>query len=240
MSAGSKSTLLDTIGQFTTIPNSVIKMWAEIGEDAFQFFVYLRYRSGTNDECWPSYDTITQDTGMNRNRIAAAIKTLEEHKLMTRKRRFSGSTIYSLHLPTPPTSSTNIILMDETSSVVRNQDCISTNPVLPLVRNQDSNKTQLTKPIQQESIDTSDKLNTPEFMAAWKEWLSYRQESKHKLTERTAVKQLEMLESYEPMIAVAMLNQSILNGWTGIFELKKNGNGKVTQPEKPHEWAAEW
>lgn len=67
-------------------------------------------------------------------------------------------------------------------------------------------------------------LNIPVFLKAWSDWIKYRLEIKHKLTESTASKQLAMLAKHTPEIAAEMLNQSIVQGWQGIFELKP-GNG---------------
>jgi len=70
-------------------------------------------------------------------------------------------------------------------------------------------------------------LNIPEFITVWTEWVRYRIETKHKLSKSTAVKQLKMLATHPPETAAAMLNQSITQGWQGIFELKQGSNGKA-------------
>ena len=78
-------------------------------------------------------------------------------------------------------------------------------------------------------------LRNPVFQQAWDEWHEYRTQAKKKLTPSTAAKQLNRLAQHAPDTAAAMLNQSIENGWTGIFDLKDNGNGKRpkwTQAEK--------
>jgi biotin operon repressor len=93
--------LVDQIGQFTTIPNTVIRMWPVIGTDAFVLFVCLRYHSDDKGESFPAYPKITEETGLSRNRIARAIRALEKNNLLTRKKRFSGSTIYTLVMPMP-------------------------------------------------------------------------------------------------------------------------------------------
>jgi hypothetical protein len=91
--------LVDRIGQFTTIPNSVIELWSELGMDAMGLFMYFRYRSDKNDSCWPSYDCMQKDTGLSRQRISDALKVLEEKGLLERERRFSNSTVYIIKLP---------------------------------------------------------------------------------------------------------------------------------------------
>lgn len=61
--------------------------------------------------------------------------------------------------------------------------------------------------------------------AAWIEWEQYRKEKKQKLTPSTAKKQMEFLGGRAGPEAIAIINQSITNGWTGLFELKTNNNG---------------
>ncbi len=96
----SKSKLVDRIGQFTTIPNAVIELWPKIGIDAMALFLYLRYRTNSQTEtAFPSFDTISADTGMTRKRIAQAARKLESAGLVTRKRRFGASTLYILKMP---------------------------------------------------------------------------------------------------------------------------------------------
>lgn len=129
------SKLSDKIGQFTTIPNSVIAMWPVIGLDAMALFLYLRYRTNSQSEiAFPSYDTIHSDTGLTRRRIAIAIRTLEKYGLVERKRRFSGSTIYTLKMPDFISKDAGLMEMP-----------ISKDAGLPLVQGVHTNKTDINK-----------------------------------------------------------------------------------------------
>jgi hypothetical protein len=74
-------------------------------------------------------------------------------------------------------------------------------------------------------------LNTLEFQETWERWIVFRKEIKHPITESTAKAQLKMLSAHSPPVAIAMLDQSITNGWTGIFDLKNNG--KVLNKSSP-------
>jgi len=59
------------------------------------------------------------------------------------------------------------------------------------------------------------------FVAAWKEWIAYRQEIKRKVSVIAARKQLAfLLEQPNP---IAVIEQSIRNQWQGLFELKTGG-----------------
>jgi len=65
---------------------------------------------------------------------------------------------------------------------------------------------------------------------AFVEWIQFRKELGKKLTPSTAKKQIQFLGGRDPAVAVAIINQSIKNGWTGLFELKQDiklgNNGK--------------
>lgn len=64
------------------------------------------------------------------------------------------------------------------------------------------------------------------FKTTWFEWTQYRNQKKQKLTLLGAQKQIKLLSSFSEDEAIKMLNQSMFHGWTGIFELKTNYNGK--------------
>lgn len=60
---------------------------------------------------------------------------------------------------------------------------------------------------------------------AWEEWKKYRIEIKKKLSPSTEKKQMQFLGGRAGPEAIAIINQSITNGWTGLFELKQQTNG---------------
>lgn len=75
---------------------------------------------------------------------------------------------------------------------------------------------------------TSLHLTVEAFLNKWEEWETHRRELRKKLTISTRNKQLKMLDKYPVEVACQMLENSIRNGWTGIFELKTNtGKAKV-------------
>lgn len=75
-------------------------------------------------------------------------------------------------------------------------------------------------------IDDILPFESDDFRNAWNDWISYKKEKKQKLTPSTKQMQLRTLGAKSEREAIAMINQSITNGWTGLFELKQNTNGK--------------
>lgn len=61
-------------------------------------------------------------------------------------------------------------------------------------------------------------LNTPEFKEAWELWQQHRKEIRHSLTPSTIRLQLKKLEKMGASKAIASINQSVENGYQGLFE----------------------
>lgn len=55
---------------------------------------------------------------------------------------------------------------------------------------------------------------------AWKDWLDYRRGQRKSVKGRTKDMQLRLLRSMTPQERIATINQSITQGWTGLFEVK--------------------
>lgn len=66
----------------------------------------------------------------------------------------------------------------------------------------------------------------------WEDWDKYRRELKKTLTKSTADRQGKMLSGYEKVEQEAMIEQSITNGWTGLFKLKGNDHGSTNNSGK--------
>jgi len=82
-------------------------------------------------------------------------------------------------------------------------------------------------------------LSTEEFTVTWSEWVSFRMAKGGRANwEKLFQKQLEWLAPMGSRVAVSVLNQSMRNGWQGLFELKQeqgkpngNLNRKLTDAE---------
>ena len=72
------------------------------------------------------------------------------------------------------------------------------------------------------------------FVDAWRDWDRHRREIKHRLTKTSVSKQLKTLATVGPKEATARIEQSIEQGWQGLFELK-DGNGSTKPAETPGE-----
>ena len=65
------------------------------------------------------------------------------------------------------------------------------------------------------------------YQATWKEWIEYRRGMKAvKDWSKLFQKQVEWLAKYTPDVAVEILNTSMRNGWTGVFDPSKSFSSK--------------
>lgn len=71
------------------------------------------------------------------------------------------------------------------------------------------------------------------FISKWQEWLQYRKERRLATYTPTGLKatftKLKRISLESPMIAIQIIDQSLENGWQGLFELKPTFNGKAYQ-----------
>ena len=75
------------------------------------------------------------------------------------------------------------------------------------------------------------------FIEAWNEWCDFRREIKKKLTKLSAKKQITfLLNQPDP---IKCINQSIQNGWTGLFEVSQKQSGKIIQNEYTYQELSE-
>lgn len=85
-------------------------------------------------------------------------------------------------------------------------------------------------------VKIPDKLNTPEFLQAWEEWQTYRKQKRQTLTAFSIKKQLEFLSSIGAKDAVISINESIKNGYTGLFPVKQAARNKNNSGFDAMEW----
>jgi len=84
--------------------------------------------------------------------------------------------------------------------------------------------TEEAKPTPKPTVKEHKKPKLPygqKFEQAWQDWVQYRIEKRKKLTPLSVTRQLKKLSEYKSeLIAVNVLEQSILNGWIGLFDPK--------------------
>jgi len=84
--------------------------------------------------------------------------------------------------------------------------------------------------IEPETFKNEETTLNGEFAKAWQEWLEYRNDIKKPYKSQKSIDEaLKDLKKYDEPIAIAMLKQSIKNGYQGFFEIKPNNYDKNNQ-----------
>ncbi|MFA6131425.1 MAG: hypothetical protein WC730_04180 [Patescibacteria group bacterium] len=78
----------------------------------------------------------------------------------------------------------------------------------------------------------AEKIDLPDWLdkGSWMEWVAYRKGRKLTTNEKTMKKQIDFLAENRA-VHKEIINQSIMNGWQGLFPLKANGAPSVKKPE---------
>lgn len=92
-----------------------------------------------------------------------------------------------------------------------------------------------------EKTNFPQELDTPEFQSAWAMFLEHRRQIKKYMTPLAAsmsIKKLMSLSGGNPVVAVQIIEQSVANGWQGLFELKNGSAPKKPLPAKKMEYCS--
>jgi len=166
--------------------------------------------------------SLSDSTGLSAQSLRTCLSRLERTGILTSQstNRFRLITIckYSTY------QSVEIDTNKPANKQATSQKQAKNNPLTPN-KNDKNDKNDKKKDI----VDFPKELNTPEFQKTWNQWKQHLVEKKKKLTPSTSKMQLKKLAKLPVGTAIAMLEQSIQNGWQGIFTLKEenNGNGKT-------------
>ena len=219
---------------WTKVYNSVIDNSHAIGSTAFHVYVSLVRHADQGGTCWPSQSRLAKMTGLQVRTVRKQIKVLEAAGLIQVESRTDGkerlSNLY--RIVEPPDSPRN----ETTLPPERNDPRVRNETTLP-PRNE---TTYEQEPIEQDivnkkkarpaaaSVSLPPELNTDEFKSAWATFQQHRREKKSAMTPTAISRAIAKLERMGHDRAVAALEHSTANGWTGIFE-PSCGNGQKTE-----------
>jgi DNA-binding MarR family transcriptional regulator len=174
--------------------------------------------------CWANNNYFAGFFGLSTSRVSEIINSLCDKKLLVSTIDQSSGNRRILRLTEEGISLFRIGSTDSTDTSSENAQHNNTfnNPINNTINNKE-------KPLR--AIGVLPFLSE-EFANAWIEWETFRKEIKKKITPSTAKKQLTFLGGRGEPEAIAIINQSITNGWTGLFALKNGNNGTGTIKDK--------
>lgn len=192
------------------IDNKFVDEYAKVlGPTATMVYLTLsRHADNGTQKCFPSMETIAEKIGLkDRHAVSRAVKKLQDHRIIDIEETVN---------PTNGHRRNNVYTL-----LAIKYWKLEEVPAPPKLESHKADTEPLFR-VSKQGWKLPDWIN-PE---VWDEWETYRSEIKKKLTKTTVARQLKFLEDHKADHAQIIAN-SIGNGWTGLFEIKK-GNGKKT------------
>ena len=241
---------------FTQIANELIEQFARIripGEAMQVFWVMLRKIYGFHKKSDPiALSQIVAATGLSKVAVCKAVKKLIELNLITKKgNNIAAEYTINKHFDTWKPLPKKVTLPKKVKAITKKGN-------LPLPKKYTTKETITKETITKErkkeypaeksddasvkteksvnNVEIPDKLNTPEFLQAWEEWQLHRKQKRQKLTAVSIKRQLEFLVSIGVQDAVISINESIRNGYTGLFPVKQSARNKNSSGFDAMEW----
>ncbi len=217
---------------WTKIDNTIIVAGKRVGPHAVYVYFVLAQHVDSDGACWPSLRRIANITGMTERTVRRCLRKLEECGfIITEPRRGDGATLTNLYRLTPPQSPPDTNDRGPGQKRRGGGD-----------RNDGGPRTETTgEGTRLIELDPKNKaasaaglpkiLDTETFRTAWGDYITHRKEKRATMTPTAISKALAKLERMGHDRAVAALDHSVGNGWTGIHEPSTNGK----KPEKPRE-----
>lgn len=187
-----------------------------VGPVATLVYISLsRHTDQGTQSCFPSMQTIAEEMGIkSRKTVAKGIKVLEDFSIISTQKNFGAGGVRQ--------NNTYILTNRRVWKDAIQKEEKKSEPVA------ESPQEELPK-IKDDPIKGKTWLN----VEAWSKWEVYRKEIKKKLTTSSVRQQIAFLEKNQAD-HIEIINTSIMNGWTGLFPLKKNRSSvEVKKVESP-------
>jgi len=200
---------------------------ADINYHAKYIACYLStYMNEHGDNCFPSIDRIAHESGVSRPTVIKYIQELKEKGwLESKKKGFDGQAwAHNQYFPNIPKNVVKEInhLMEGGQSHNERQSTSQQKAVKEVNSSSTDN-----------SIVNSTERKYPKELniSAWNEYIEYRKESKiRKLTVKGEEKQIEKIIGFgDYEIQQQCINETIANGWQGIFPPKGNSGSNKSK-----------
>jgi hypothetical protein len=201
-------------------------------------------RLGDNGTCWPGQRRIARDCGTTPKAVNRAVRELERAGLVEiepgtltgpRAGRTCSYRLRSRPADVPESNTLNVVesttLANGERSRIDNVNVVesTTSTLSNRQQNQTKKPEQETRTRNQaahaayfwalaQAAMKGNTLRTDAFRAAWLSWVEYRRQAGKRLAPATAERQIRKLEGFGHDGAIASIEQSIGNGWQGLFD----------------------
>jgi hypothetical protein len=196
-------------------------VWAREDLTSTQKLVLLALADWSNDEglSWPSIDQLMKKSSLKKRAVQITIRSLEESGFVRREEVTGKGNRYWIILP-----------------VHQMHPCTTFTPPVHQMHPTPASNAPNTSEIHQ--LTTKDiKRELPGWMPedAWDGWLEMRKAKRKPMTTRAwnrAIARLEAMLVCGQDIA-EVLDRSTMNGWTDLYEIREQNNGKAIRGASP-------
>lgn len=177
----------------------------------------LALADNANDEgeCYPSIATVLDKTGMSRRALIYCFQRLETAQHLTRKRVEGKKTVYIVHPCTTCTRAGDAPVHD-----VRTTSASGASPS-PLINPSPSGNRQEPSDARGSDRPLPSNLN----VEAWHRWVEYRKQIRRPIKPASIAAAQRKLAGFGPDQS-AVVEQSVAQGWQGLFPLKERPKAK--------------
>ena len=223
------------VGSF--VPNCLME-YTEITPTQKLLWARLAQYAGQDGRCFPQQKTLAKNVGISIPAVRKALYVLEEKGFIKiinpkgKKRLIHSNNeyVFPWHEIFDQKDTSGPIVDDRSGVIIDDRsigDIVDDRSDKENPNKENPNKENL----KISYLDTFPKKykDNKKFSIAWKDWLQHRKEIKHSITPTTAKKQIKKIIQLPIQDAISMINNSIENGYTGLFP-KKTNNSREKKP----------
>ncbi len=200
---------------YTKINNDIFDNEELKGNTKLTLLYLIRYNNKEKGYAYPSQSTLLKKIGLSKVTLLKCLNELEEKGYITRVKEKGGNNKYFIN-----TSTKNSTTKTKTSA--KNSTATSTKNSTLQLRDTNNNKKEKTNIDEIILTYTNNEL----LIETIKDFIKMRKSIKKPLTERGLKGILKNLDglSNNDLEKIEILENSIINSWAGVFEIKNHKN----------------
>jgi hypothetical protein len=207
----------------------------------------LAARISDKENCYPSQTFLAAYLGVERRSIIRSINKLKQSKLLNVVRQKNKSNVYFLNLPVDKigrcdtqshTTALDVTLGHMVCDTQSHQEPKNTFDVTLGHTNINNNIYNKRKEKIKKEKKSIEDVALPDWLdkIAWQNFVNFRKEIKKPLTHFACLLNIKRLQNFKErgQDVVKVIEQSIANGWQGLFDLRPDRNefcGRATNTE---------
>lgn len=187
----------------------------------FRLYAHLARRANNTGKAWPGIDSMSEVCRMHKETVISSINELESRGMLIVEKIKGKKNVYRLTSPSKWRVVGNGERSEMGNGVVENGERHQSEMGNVRITNKGNPKKEANVEFEL-PLELSEADGFPE---VWKNWIAYRKQSKKKMTQMVVDAQLKLLCKMGAEKAIKSIDNSITNGWTGLFEINETNKG---------------